>query len=44
MARTKIWKDITAEAMKTKYKVPAGKGDRFIVFHVGSAQSGLLVS
>ena len=28
--------------MKTEYKVSAGKGDRFIVFHVGSAESGLL--
>ena len=42
MACTKIWKDIAAEAMETDYKVPAGKGDRSIVCHVGSAESGLL--
>ena len=38
----KIWKDIAAEAMETDYKVPGGKGNRSIVFHVGSAESGLL--
>eukprot|EP00171_Calliarthron_tuberculosum_P009602 IDg9602t1 len=38
MALALVWQDGTG--LKIHYKVPSGKGDRFIIFHIGSGTTG----
>lgn len=39
---TNIWENVASEVMKTDSKVPAGKGNRYTVYHLGDAETGLL--
>ena len=42
MSCNKVWRDIAPGVIEESYKVPAGRGDRPIVYHVGCADTGLL--
>ncbi len=42
MSYSKIWKDIASSSTGNTYNVPAGKGDRSIFRHIGSAETVLL--
>ena len=42
MTCAKVWKDIVGDATANTYKVPAGKGERSILCHIGCAETGLL--
>ena len=39
---SKMRKGIVRDSTEETYRVPAGKGDRSIVRHIGSAETGLL--
>ena len=42
MSCTKIWEEIVSSSTEDLYKVPAGKGARSIVCHLGCSETGLL--
>ncbi len=42
MSCSKIWKYIASISTENTNNVPAGKGDRSIVWHIGCAETGLL--
>ncbi len=42
MACSKIWRDKKERSIDYVYKVPAGKGERAILSHIGCAETGLM--
>ena len=42
MTCSKVWRNILDTTTDETFKVPSGKGDRNIVSHIGSAETGLL--